>query len=100
MGILFRKLYLEKVVSDKDRDEILAFITDTIWEDRIPAGVPKGIKVSHKIGTEIGAISDAGIVFGSKPFILVIMTEEANEIEAKKVLPEITKKIYEMYETE
>ncbi len=96
MGLLFRKLYLEKIVSEKSRDEILSFITDTIWEDRIPAGVPKGTVVAHKIGTEIGVISDAGIVFAPKPFILVIMTDGANEIEAKKALPEITKKIYEM----
>jgi len=96
MGTLFRKLYLEKVVSDKDRDEILSFITDTIWEDRIPAGLPKGIKSAHKIGTEVGVISDAGIVFSPKPFILVIISQEANEIEAKKALPEITKKIYEL----
>lgn len=96
MGIFFRKLYSERVVSEKSRDEILSFITDTIWEDRIPAGVPKGVAVSHKIGTEVGVISDAGIIFAPKPFILVIMTEGANEIEAKKALPEITKKIWEM----
>jgi len=96
MGLLFRKLYLEKIISDKNRDEILSFITDTIWEDRIPVGVPEGINVSHKIGTEVGVISDAGIVFGPKPFILVIMSQEVNEIEARKALPEITKKIYEM----
>jgi len=58
--------------------------------------VPEGINVSHKIGTEVGVISDAGIVFGPKPFILVIMSQEVNEIEARKALPEITKKIYEM----
>lgn len=95
IGLLFRKLYQERVVSDKGRDEILSFLTNTIWEDRIPAGIPKGIKVSHKIGTEAGVISDAGIVFGQKPFILVLMSQNANEIEAKKALPEITKKIYE-----
>ena len=98
MGLLFRKLYLEKVVSDKGRDEILSFITNTIWESRIPAGIPKGIKVSHKIGSEVGVVSDAGIVFAPKPFILVIMSQNANEIEAAKALPEIAKKIYEMYE--
>lgn len=96
IGLLFRKLYSEGIVYEKDKTEILSFLSDTIWEDRIPAGIPKGIKVSHKIGTEVGVISDAGIVFAKKPFILVIMSEEANEIEAKKALPEITKKIYEM----
>ena len=98
IGLFFRKLYREMVVSEKGEEEILSFLTDTIWEDRIPAGVPKGIKVSHKIGTLIGVISDAGIVFGPKPFILVIMSSEVNEIEAKKALPEIAKKIYEIYE--
>ena len=96
IGLLFRKLYQEKVVSDKSRDEILSFLTNTIWEDRIPAGIPKGIKVSHKIGTEMGVISDAGIVFGQKPFILVLMSQNVNETEAKKALPEIAKKIYDL----
>lgn len=95
IGLLFQKLYGEGIVYDKDRDEILAFLTNTIWEDRIPAGIPKGVKVSHKIGTEIGVVSDAGIIFSGKPFILVIMSQDANEIEAQKALPEITKKIYE-----
>jgi len=98
MGLLFRKLLQEKVVTDKSRDEILSFITNTIWESRIPAGIPKGIKVSHKIGSDIGVVSDAGIVFAKKPFILVIMSQNANEIEAGKALPEIAKKIYEMWE--
>lgn len=96
IGLFFRKLYRERVVSEKGKEEILAFLTDTIWEDRIPAGVPKGIKVSHKIGTLPGVISDAGIVFSPKLFILVIMSDEANEIEAQKALPEITKKIYDL----
>jgi len=100
IGLFFRKLYREGVISQKGRDEIMSFLTDTIWEDRIPAGVPEGIKVTHKIGTLTGVISDAGIVFAPKPFVLVIMSQDANEIEAKKALPEITKKIYEMWTTE
>ena len=96
IGLFFRKLYKEGIVYEKDKEEILGFLTNTIWEDRIPAGVPKGIKVSHKIGTEVGVISDAGIVFAKKPFILVIMSQDANEIEAKKALPEITRKIYDL----
>lgn len=96
MALFFRKLYKENLIYEKDREEILGFLTQTIWEDRIPAGVPAGVRVSHKIGTEAGVISDAGIVFGRRPFILVIMSEGVNKIEAKKALPEITRQIYEM----
>jgi len=98
IGIFFRKLYSEKVLTNENRNELLNFLTNTIWEDRIPAGLPKGIKVAHKIGTEVGVISDAGIIFAPKPYILVIISENVNEIEAKKVLPEISKKIFELRE--
>lgn len=96
VGLFFRKLFKEKIVYEKDKEEILSFLTETIFEDRIPAGVPAGVKVAHKVGTEVGVISDAGIVFDEKPFILVILSEDVNELEAKKILPEIAKKIYEM----
>lgn len=97
VAIFFNKLYKSGLISEKSREEILSFLTNTIWEDRIPAGVPKEIRVSHKIGTEAGVVNDAGIVFAKKPFILVIMSENANEIEAKKALPEITKKVYDIF---
>jgi beta-lactamase class A len=98
MGIFFERLYRGRVVTDRSREEILGFLTDTIWEERIPAGLPKGIKTAHKIGSETRVVSDAGIVFAEKPFILAILSQEVNEIEANKALVEITKKIYEMRE--
>ncbi|MBU2577834.1 class A beta-lactamase-related serine hydrolase [Patescibacteria group bacterium] len=96
IGLFFERLYRGRVVTDKSKEEILSFLTKTIWEDRIPAGIPKEIKVSHKIGTEIRVISDAGIVFSDSPFILAILSQNVNEIEAKKALPEITATIYEL----
>lgn len=98
MAVFFQKFYQENVVSEQSRNEILSFITHTVAEDRIPAGIPDGITVAHKIGSSTGVISDAGIVFTNKPFILVIMTQDANEYEALEALPEITRKIYELWE--
>lgn len=98
MALFFRQLYTGKAVVEKSKKEIYSYLSDSIWEDRIPAGVPEDIKVVHKIGTLIGVISDAGIVFAERPYILVIMTKDANEIEAKKALPEISKKVWEMNE--
>jgi len=96
-ALLFKKIYTEKVINENDTRQLLGFLTGTIWEDRIPAGIPSGVKVAHKIGTEIGVISDAGIIFSQKPFILTILTQDADEIEAKKLLPEITAKIYQLF---
>jgi len=47
------------------------------------------------VGTDIGVISDAGIVFGKRPFIVVIMSSDVLEKEAKEVLPEIVKAVWE-----
>lgn len=95
MALFFQGLYSGGSVSHEHREEIFSFLTDTIYEDRIPVGVPEGIKVVHKIGTEIGSFSDAGIVFSERPFILVIISKNARESEANEVLPEIARAIWE-----
>jgi len=94
IGKFFFKIYKENILIKDYRDELLSFLTDTIWEDRIPTGIPKDIKVAHKIGTEIGVISDAGLVFAQKPFILVILSEGVLEKEAKEALPKIAEMVY------
>ena len=98
IGLFFKKLYEGGVVTNQHKEEILKFLTKTGWEDRIPAGIPEGVRVAHKIGTEIGVFSDAGIVFTQKPFVLVVMTKEAKEAEAKEILPKITKVVWEFEE--
>lgn len=94
IGKLFYKVYKEDILASEHKEELFSFLTDTSWEERIPAGVPKEVKVSHKIGTEIGVVSDAGIVFSKKPFILVILSEGVLESQAKEVLPKIAKIVY------
>jgi beta-lactamase class A len=99
MGLFFRKLYQGEMVNTEHRREILEILTNTNFEDRIPAGVPSGIKVAHKIGTEMGVYADAGIVFAPQPFVLVIMSKSAKEAEAMEVLPKIVSLVWD-WETE
>jgi beta-lactamase class A len=92
---LFRQLYEGKVLNEKDKNEVLTFLTKTVFEDWIPAGIPTDIQVAHKIGKDVGTFSDGGIVFGPKPFVLVIMSKDAREEEAVAVLPKISKAVWE-----
>lgn len=105
IGILFKKLYEGKLINQEHRDELFQFLTNTSFEDRIPQGVPEGIRVAHKIGTLTGVYSDAGIVFAEeafssegrrehRDFILVIMTKNAIEKEALEVIPQITQAVW------
>lgn len=95
VGIFFRKLYQDNLVNQAGREEILGFLTKTIFEDWLPAGVPVGTRASHKIGKDLGTFSDGGIVFGPKPFVLVVMSKFARESEAVSVLPKISKAVWE-----
>jgi beta-lactamase class A len=95
VGVLFTKLWEGEIVSLKFRDEILDYLTDTIYEDWITAGI-SDVKVAHKYGREVNVVNDAGIVYSEDPFVLVIMTEGIIEKEADKAIPEIAKGIYEI----
>jgi beta-lactamase class A len=94
IGIFFRRLWNQQIVDQENRDEILDYLTNTIYEDWIPAALPEGTKVAHKYGREVHVINDAGIVFGSKPYVLVVMTQGIVESEAEDVFPEIVKLVH------
>ncbi len=91
---LFEGLYAYRWVNKDDSEQILDSMIKTWYEDRIPAGVPDDIKVAHKVGTEVGVVGDAGIVYAPQPYLLVVMTENVNEIEAKEAVPEISRTVW------
>lgn len=93
IGLFFEKLWNGSLVSAESRDEILGFLTDTIYEDHLKKGIPNEI-VAHKYGREVHVVNDAGIILNTKPFVLVIMTEGVVEKEADLVFPELAKLIY------
>lgn len=95
MALLFQKLYLGKVLKEGSREEILRFLTNTMFEDWLPAGVPKGIRVAHKIGRDVKTFSDGGVVFAESPYIVVVMSKEARESQAVEILPKISRAIWE-----
>lgn len=95
VGDLFEDIYQREVINQEHQEELLRFLTKTEFEDRIPHGVPEGVRVAHKIGTLSGVYSDAGIIFAEKPFVLVIMTKDAQEKEALEVLPQITQAVWD-----
>ena len=94
IGLFFQKLWKNEIVSQKLRDEILGYLTNTIYEDWLPAGIPDEIRVAHKYGRGLHVVSDGGIVFTEHPFVLVVMTQGVIEKEADIVIPEISRIVY------
>lgn len=97
---IFLRLYKQSLASDAGKsknEKILGYLTDTIFENWIKKGVPEGVRVAHKYGREAGVVNDAGIIYAERPFILIIMTQGVNELEADRLIPELTKMIYLEY---
>jgi beta-lactamase class A len=94
---LYMKLVYE--FSENNRtlgDELLNDLLNTeLYDDRLPALLPKSVKVAHKIGNEVGVINDVGIVFADKPYIVAVMSKGVNEKEAPAVIANISKMIYD-----
>lgn len=94
IGIFFQKLWDGKIVTQKSRDEILSYMTDTIYENWLVKGIPD-VKIAHKYGRETHIVNDAGIIEDNTPFVLVIMTKGIIEKEADAIFPNLANLIYE-----
>jgi beta-lactamase class A len=97
LGKMWANLYKREVIGKESWARMQNYLTESIYEDRIPAGLPAGTKVVHKVGTDTNVWADAGIVYpgGGEPFVLVIVNKEVNLDEAKTVVPKIVKVIWE-----
>lgn len=94
VGLLFQKLWDGNLVNQVDRDQILGYLTNTIYEKWLTAGVPNGITVAHKFGQDEGVMADGGIVFGKNRYILVVMGQGITEHDADLLFPKVSKDIY------
>jgi beta-lactamase class A len=75
--------------------QMLDILQGQTFNEAIPAGLPPGTVIAHKTGEITGIHHDAAIVFGRRPFILVILVkgiEDRNKSSA--LMAAITKAIY------
>lgn len=101
MAKLLKMIYSGQIISKESTDELINYMKNSITQDRIVAGVPKEVPMAHKIGTGVRAISDAAIVYHPKnPYILVVYSKDTNgEDEPRDAIKEISKIVYEYFDT-
>ena len=84
-----------EAVDPESSRQMLAILERQTVNDRIPAGLPPGMRVAHKTGEITGIRHDAAIVFAARPFVLVVLTRGASSPEAGSALiAEITRQLY------
>ena len=78
-------------------EEMLAFLKDSDFEDRIPALLPKDAVVYHKIGTAVGEVHDAGVVvYGKTKYYIGIFTKDiGDEEQAANLMADVSKIIFD-----
>ena len=94
-GLLLRKLYQDELVSKANKQRAYEFLTETEFEDRLPAGVPSDVRVAHKIGTLQNIVHDCGIVFADPDYVICLMSKDILMSEAEQALPEIARLVYQ-----
>ncbi|MDD4494442.1 MAG: class A beta-lactamase-related serine hydrolase [Eubacteriales bacterium] len=75
--------------------ELMDYLQNTIYNDRIPKLLPPEIKVAHKIGSQVRAYHDVGIVFTEKPFIISVMTDDVAMQTSIDAIAEISKRAHD-----
>lgn len=98
VALLFRKMLNGEVASQALTQEMIGLLKDTDFEDRLPAKLPGGVTVYHKIGTGLaGAVHDAGIVENGsiKYYIGVFTGNTTDEERTSEEIAEVSLAVYE-----
>lgn len=99
IALFLRKLYQKDIVSLTVSDKIIELLSLARINNRIPAKLPKDLKIAHKTG-ELGEVRhDAGIVFlEGKPYLIVMMSKDViYEDEAVETQAQISKDVYDYF---
>ncbi len=80
--------------------EMLALMTDTAYEDRLPQPLPEDVRVAHKMGSYGDTFSDAGIVFPEDSredaYYIVVISDGATEGVAHPAIRSMSLTTYHM----
>ena len=95
--IILRQIARKQAVSAKASNEMVKILLDQKFNDGIPAGLPKEVKVAHKTGSITKINHDAAIVYPPKlkPYVLVVLTRGIeDEKRANKLIADISRAVY------
>ena len=94
--ILFEKLGRGDAVDAVSDRAMIEILKRQKFRGAIPAGVPPGTAVAHKTGNITRIHHDAGIVYGPRPYVLVLLVRGIEDQKQSGVLmAELSRMVYE-----
>lgn len=81
-GLILESVYKEAAKGNPYMKDFKNHLLNNVYTSRIPAALSYKIAVAHKTGTieKEGVYHDAGIVYGSHPYIIVVYTKGAPNV--------------------
>jgi beta-lactamase class A len=93
--VLLEKIGRGEAVSPSADREMIAILERQKFNDAIPAGVPPGTAVAHKTGTITRIHHDAAIVYGPRPYVLVVLVRGIEDQKrSAAVIAQISKAVW------
>ena len=97
LAVILRAVEDGKDVMPAERQQMLDVLLAQEFNDKIPAGVPKGVRVAHKTGEITAHSHDAAIVYppGRRPYVLVVLTGGIpNATAADRLIADVSRIFY------
>ena len=97
LAILLRALETGNAASPASTAEMRDILLAQEFNERIPAGLPRSVKVAHKTGDITAIAHDAAIVYppGRSPYVLVVLTKGIQRAPvADSLIADISRDIY------
>lgn len=93
-------IYLSELLAFRDNNynlgnEVLYYMEHSIFSEGIPQELPSGVIVAHKMGALDDKFHDVGIVFGNRPYIITIFTQNGWEDASLQTLADISRIVYD-----
>ena len=93
---LFEKLGKGKAVGAAPDRAMIEILLRQRFGDAIPAGLPAGTRVAHKTGNITRIHHDAGIVYGPRPYVIVLLVRGLEDrTRSAALMAELSRTIYD-----
>ena len=84
-----------KAVGPRADAEMIAILKRQTFNDAIPAGLPPGTSVAHKTGNITKIHHDAAIVYGARPYVLVVLVRGIeDEKQSASLIASISREVW------
>ena len=79
MSMIMQKIYHKQASSPAACEKMMRIMSHQYWDDFIAHSVPPNVVVAAKVGALNRSRSDSAIVFGPRPYILTIYTDNQKD---------------------